>query len=1209
MKKYLLTIFIFFSLFCKGQYGNQDSIVVPTTAYTQSTVKGLISFPADYNTSSKTYPLIINFEGNGQSGTLLKELYNASGMICDYLKAGANISAVNPNDGIRYDFIVFSPLPTHKCSTCLSDWFNVTNVKPMLANLRSRFRIDPARIYLTGLSAGGFTTLSCILQDNTVANQIAAVVLASAQGDSNFPPLLCNVPLNNIAYWAIFEQGEDKAKDNRAYVAGINACSPAPAIPAIKTELPGTAHDGWLYAYDSTFKPNGLNYLEWMLQYTNGPVSTGTISVTSVTASPYCITAVAGKTISVSFSADYTPTSGNQYTIQLSSPSGLFTNPVNLVTIPSTSTTVTSNAVIPANTTPGTAYKIRVVATNPVVTGTPNSTNLTIVLGKNSIAPTATQNIAVNSNGSTLTATEASAPIRRQWFDGSTPINGATGITYIPNFPNAGTHIVSLKSYYACDSVVSNSVTINTSVVSSSRHYLTKGADNGVFLNACNGYQYNPGDTFVLRASQNPYSYVTFKCFNNIVVINEGGQVLLTNFGTSIPGGFSFTTCTNVHLTGTGSSAYTNGFLVNTPNYRGVGVNVDERSSNFEIDHVEITNKNAGMWIKMEQTCYDSLSYPNWNLHDFSIHDNFFHNLAAEGLYLGSTAPNGPAGTQHGYLICPNGDTSRELPIHLGNFHVYNNVFDSTGRAAIQLSDADSGMSEINNNTINHVGFDPDVFQGNGISLGTYTHAYVHDNYINHTKKDGIQAFGSFNKIDKNTVLNSGDDGMGHTSAASNIFVSSTPSGNPSTKYLPYDSTQFIVTNNTLSGISATYNIFVETGLGKYKVNGNLICNNSGNVFVRPGINYSTDCGGQKYVLIYSVRPTTHDTVTYQTIDTTWNDTTVVENYLGSFKKKSIYKKYTIVQTYSTKIFIQPRDSSYQQLYSHLTTHDSIYVDTQLVNTSAAKIGAFYFSNGTVPITAQIDTVKNYLGVDYMRMNITRGGGAGYNVKQANDSGLHVLLTVNNSSDGAAGFGNYLDSLFNIATPEVVCIRNEPTQNSTSLAAYLADLQAAITVAHNHGVLIADGGITPDVAFYMYNFWYTHGKQDSALKLKQAFNLNTTGAPAILANAQYDTLLNAYITMSLDFLNIHSHEPVRDTSITLISPWFPIMVNFLHVITGLPFFVGEYGTWNHSCQLLEDFSNDIIASGAEYLIYFDGNGNAGQDIKLQDCFKNYVSGL
>ena len=72
------------------------------------------------------------------------------------------------------------------------------------------------------------------------------------------------------------------------------------------------------------------------------------------------------------------------------------------------------------------------------------------------------------------------------------------------------------------------------------------------------------------------------------------------------------------------------------------------RSAWIEVDHCEMYNKNAGFWIKEEQAdaaCKKSLSFPNWVLHDFQLHDNYIHNTSAEGMYLGSTAPNGFEGT------------------------------------------------------------------------------------------------------------------------------------------------------------------------------------------------------------------------------------------------------------------------------------------------------------------------------------------------------------------------------------------------------------------------------------------------------------------------------------------------------------------------------------------------------------------------------------
>jgi len=112
------------------------------------------------------------------------------------------------------------------------------------------------------------------------------------------------------------------------------------------------------------------------------------------------------------------------------------------------------------------------------------------------------------------------------------------------------------------------------------RIYLNKGSgDNGIYLNG-NSFSYGPGDTLVLRASQNPYSYVTLEYFTKstdacpLVITNEGGQVLLTNYnGDAIPGGFTFLGSKHIKLTGTGSGDQY-GFKVTTPNNRGVGVDV-----------------------------------------------------------------------------------------------------------------------------------------------------------------------------------------------------------------------------------------------------------------------------------------------------------------------------------------------------------------------------------------------------------------------------------------------------------------------------------------------------------------------------------------------------------------------------------------------------------------------------------------------------------
>ncbi|MBD3637913.1 MAG: T9SS type A sorting domain-containing protein [Crocinitomicaceae bacterium] len=86
-----------------------------------------------------------------------------------------------------------------------------------------------------------------------------------------------------------------------------------------------------------------------------------------------------------------------------------------------------------------------------------------------SIAPTATQNILVGANGTTLTATESPAAAdSREWkystVSGSGYVSFApaqTGLTYTPNFGGAGTYYVICQSVFGGVPETSNEVIIN----------------------------------------------------------------------------------------------------------------------------------------------------------------------------------------------------------------------------------------------------------------------------------------------------------------------------------------------------------------------------------------------------------------------------------------------------------------------------------------------------------------------------------------------------------------------------------------------------------------------------------------------------------------------------------------------------------------------------------------------------------------------------
>lgn len=104
-----------------------------------------------------------------------------------------------------------------------------------------------------------------------------------------------------------------------------------------------------------------------------------TISTGIINGSPFC----AGGTVSIPFTITGTFNTNNTFRAQLSDINGNFgTAPLVIGSITSR-VAGTINATIPANTTPGNSYRVRVVSTNQVIIGTPSSSILQI---KSSIA-------------------------------------------------------------------------------------------------------------------------------------------------------------------------------------------------------------------------------------------------------------------------------------------------------------------------------------------------------------------------------------------------------------------------------------------------------------------------------------------------------------------------------------------------------------------------------------------------------------------------------------------------------------------------------------------------------------------------------------------------------------------------------------------------------------------------------------------------------
>ncbi|MCX6200218.1 MAG: T9SS type A sorting domain-containing protein, partial [Bacteroidetes bacterium] len=245
----------------------------------------------------------------------------------------------------------------------------------------------------------------------------------------------------------------------------------------------------------------------------NPTIATGTISPTT-----YYVSALTGTIVTVPFTLTGTYNGGNTITAELSDASGSFAAPT---TIGAVVATASGNltATIPANTASGTGYRIRVVSSNPALTAATNGSDITVVLVGNSVAPSATQNIGANTNGTTLTVTENGTATSREWKFSTVSGSGygsfgpaQTANTYIPNFASFGTYyVVCVSSFPGGLTVTSNEVQVNVvenSIAPTASQSILVGV-NGTLLTVSENPAGTSREWYSAAISGGPYSMIT----------------------------------------------------------------------------------------------------------------------------------------------------------------------------------------------------------------------------------------------------------------------------------------------------------------------------------------------------------------------------------------------------------------------------------------------------------------------------------------------------------------------------------------------------------------------------------------------------------------------------------------------------------------------------------------------------------------------------
>ena len=197
---------------------------------TKVTLKYLLYLPKDYDQKA-SWPVLLFLHGLGESGDKL-DLVKKNGP--PKLIAG----------GRQFPFIVVSP----QCPK--GRWWQSMELATLLDEIGEKYKVDQDRIYVTGLSMGGFGTWSLAAYQ---PNRFAAIVPICGGSEVYWSGTLAHIPA-----W-VFHGGKDTLVPPERSKQMVEAMKKNGGKPKL-TIYPEAGHDSWTQAYDTP------ELYEWLLQ-------------------------------------------------------------------------------------------------------------------------------------------------------------------------------------------------------------------------------------------------------------------------------------------------------------------------------------------------------------------------------------------------------------------------------------------------------------------------------------------------------------------------------------------------------------------------------------------------------------------------------------------------------------------------------------------------------------------------------------------------------------------------------------------------------------------------------------------------------------------------------------------------------------------------------------------------------------------------------
>ena len=216
--------------------------------------------PTGYNETEEKFPLLVFLHGSGETGN---SRLDTAALYHVIRHAPPNIIQEGKWDRAQ-KMIVVSP-------QCHEYWWQRDSIRKFIAYVKDEYRVDESRIYLTGLSMGGYATFDYLAAFGDEGRVAAAVVICGS-GELNEQN---NRNLAKVPIWVFHGEKDYNVSPaySKAIVPIINLINGKPLSRI--TIFPEAGHDTWTMTYngsgmgkeDERFDTFRQDVFSWLLQH------------------------------------------------------------------------------------------------------------------------------------------------------------------------------------------------------------------------------------------------------------------------------------------------------------------------------------------------------------------------------------------------------------------------------------------------------------------------------------------------------------------------------------------------------------------------------------------------------------------------------------------------------------------------------------------------------------------------------------------------------------------------------------------------------------------------------------------------------------------------------------------------------------------------------------------------------------------------------